>query len=74
MLVLGKLMKWNHWLRKGRSRFKEPHFFAIDLANYYQSRQTFDRSLNEYLILIFNQKQFLSYATDRILVMSDDTY
>ena len=33
---------------KGRINFEEPHFFAIDLANYYQSRQTFDRALNAF--------------------------
>ena len=69
----GQVSKMESLVRKGRARFKEPHFFAIDLANYYQSRQTFDRSLNEYLILIYNQPQFIRYATDRILVMSDDT-
>ena len=58
---------------KGRINFEEPHFFAIDLANYYQSRQTFDRALNEYMVLIINQSQFLRYTTDRILVMSNDT-
>ena len=69
----GQINRMESLVKKGRTRFKEPHFFAIDLANYYQSRQTFDRSLNEYLILIFNQPQFLRYATDRILIMSDDT-
>lgn len=69
----GQTNEMESLVRKGRSKFKEPHFFAIDLANYYQSRQAFDRSLNQYLILIFNQRQFLRYATDRILVMSDDT-
>ena len=59
--------------REGRKKFKEPHFFAIDLANYYQSRQTFDRSLREYMTLIRHQKQYLRYSTDRILLMSDDT-
>ena len=69
----GQVSKMESLVMEGRVRFKEPHFFAIDLANYYQSRQTFDRSLNEYLILIYNQPQFIRYATDRILVMSDDT-
>ena len=43
------------------------------LANYYQSRQAYDRALRELIILIQNQKQYLRYATDRILIMSDDT-
>ncbi|MEA1882579.1 MAG: tetratricopeptide repeat protein [Candidatus Marinimicrobia bacterium] len=59
--------------QEGRKRFNEPHFFAIDLANYYQSRQTYDRSLKEYLTLIHHQKEYLRYTTDRILLMSDDT-
>jgi len=59
--------------REGREQFNEPSFFSIDLANYYQSRQTYDRSLREYLTLIRHQKQYLTYTTDRILLMSDDT-
>ncbi|MDP6034393.1 MAG: hypothetical protein QGH04_11170 [Candidatus Marinimicrobia bacterium] len=58
---------------KGRKQFNEPYFLAIDLANYYQSRQTYDRSLNEYMILIKHQKQYLKYTIDRILLMSDDS-
>ena len=58
---------------KGRKEFGEPYFLAIDLANYYQSRQAFDRSLRELMLLIRYQKQYLRYATDRILIMSDDT-
>jgi len=60
-------------VRDGRDQFIDPHFLAIDLANYYQSRQTYDRSLREYLTLIRHQKQYLRYATDRILLMSDDS-
>ncbi|MDP6339954.1 MAG: tetratricopeptide repeat protein [Candidatus Marinimicrobia bacterium] len=59
--------------REARERFNEHHFFAIDLANYYQSRQTYDRSLREYLTLIRYQKEYLRYTTDRLLLMSDDT-
>ena len=58
---------------KGRKQFNEPYFLAIDLANYYQSRQTYDRSLNEYMLLIKHQKQYLKYTIDRILLMSDDS-
>ena len=57
---------------KGRQEFNEPHFLAIDLASYYQSRQAFDRSLRELMLLIQHQEQYLRYATDRILIMSDD--
>jgi len=57
---------------KGRKEFNEPYFLAIDLANYYQSRQSYERSLQELMILIRHQKQYLRYATDRILLMSDD--
>jgi len=57
---------------KGREKFNEPHFLSIDLASYYQSRQTFDRALNELMILTLYQKQYIRYATDRILIMSDD--
>ena len=57
---------------KGREKFNEPHFLSIDLASYYQSRLTFDRALNELMILTLYQKQYIRYATDRILIMSDD--
>lgn len=57
---------------KGRSEFNEPHFLAIDLANYYQSRQAFERSLKELMLLIRHQQQYIRYVTDRILLMSDD--
>ena len=57
---------------EGRKKFNEPHFLSIDLASYYQSRQTFDRALNELMILMLYQKQYIRYATDRILIMSDD--
>jgi len=58
---------------KGREEFNEPYFLAIEIANYYQSRQAFGRSLEELMLLIRHQKQYLRYATDRILIMSDDT-
>ena len=37
---------------KGRERLNEPYLFAIDLANYFQARQTYDRALKEYIVLI----------------------
>ncbi len=58
---------------RGREEFNEPYFLAIEIANYYQSRQAFGRSLEELMLLIRHQKQYLRYATDRILIMSDDT-
>ena len=57
---------------EGREKFNAPHFLSIDLASYYQSRQTFDRALNELMILMRYQKQYIRYATDRILIMSED--
>jgi tetratricopeptide (TPR) repeat protein len=59
--------------KKGRGKFNEPHFLAIELANYYQSRQAYERSLEQLMLLIRYQKQYLRYATDRILIMSDDS-
>ena len=69
----GQVQAMEFLVREGREKFNEPHLFAIDLANYYQSRQTFNRSLREYMTLIRHQKQYLQYTTDRILLMSDDT-
>ena len=57
---------------EARKNFNEPSLFAIDLANYFQSRQTYIRSLNEYMTLIEYQKQYLQYTVDRILMMSDN--
>ena len=57
---------------EARKNFNEPSLFAIDLANYFQSRQTYIRSLNEYMKLIKYQKQYLQYTADRILMMSDN--
>ena len=68
----GQVVAMEKLAKKGRDAFDEPHLFAIDLANYYQSRQTYNRSLREYMILIDHQKQYLQYVTDRILLMSDD--
>ena len=59
--------------KRGRREFNEPHFLAIELANYYQSRQAYERSLEQLMLLIRYQKQYLRYATDRILIMSDDS-
>ena len=68
----GQVAAMENLAQKGREVFSEPHLFAIDLANYYQSRQTYNRSLREYMILIEHQNQYLQYVTDRILLMSDD--
>ncbi len=68
----GQVIAMEKLAQVGREVFSEPHLFAIDLANYYQSRQTYNRSLREYMILVEHQKQYLQYITDRILVMSDD--
>ena len=68
----GQVAAMENLAQKGRKVFNEPHLFAIDLANYYQSRQTYNRSLREYMILIEHQNQYLQYVTDRILLMSDD--
>ncbi len=59
--------------KRGREQFNQPYFLAIELANYYQSRQAFEKSLEQLMLLIRYQKQYLRYATDRILIMSDDS-
>ena len=69
----GQVIAMEKLAQEGRKIFSEPHLFAIDLANYYQSRQTYNRSLREYMVLVEHQKQYLQYITDRILVMSDET-
>lgn len=55
----------------GREKFSQPAFLALELANYYQARQTYDRAMQEYLRVVMNQPRRLSYVLDRILIMSD---
>ena len=68
----GQVDKMEGLALKGRERLNEPYLFAIDLANYFQARQTYDRALKEYIVLINYQKQYNQFVTDRILIMSDD--
>ena len=55
-----------------RDKLNEPYLFSIDLANYFQARQTFSKAVDEYILLITYQKQYLQFVTDRILLISDD--
>lgn len=55
----------------GRQQFSQPDFLALELANYYQARQTYDRAMHEYLLVAISQPRRVSYVLDRILMMSD---
>ena len=68
----GQVNRMENLALKGRKELNEPYLFAIDLANYFQARQTYDRALKEYIVLINYQKQYNQFVTDRILIMSDD--
>ena len=67
-----RIWGFDDFFKKGRDALDATHIYAIELANSNQSRQTYNRSLREYMILIDHQKQYLQYVTDRILLMSDD--
>lgn len=56
----------------GRKQFADPDFMAMDMGNYFHSRQHFEKALAEYLIFAqFNPRQH-KIILDKILIMSDD--
>lgn len=69
---MGLTEKMRNMVRYGRERFNDPAFMALDLGNYYQSRQHIANAVSEFLIYAkHNPKQF-KLINDKILIMSDD--
>ena len=69
---LGLTKEMERLVKRGRSKLGQKDMLALDLANYYYSRQTYDRALDEYLIYIIEHPQQEKLVTDRVLLMSDD--
>jgi len=69
---LGLTEEMEGLVKRGRSKLGQKDMLALDLANYYYSRQTYDRALDEYLIYIIEHPQQEKLVTDRVLLMSDD--
>jgi len=69
---LGLTEEIERLVKRGRSKLGQKDMLALDLANYYYSRQTYDRALDEYLIYIIEHPQQEKLVTDRVLLMSDD--
>ena len=69
---LGLTEEMERLVKRGRSKLGQKDMLALDLANYYYSRQTYDRAIDEYLIYIIEHPQQEKLVTDRVLLMSDD--
>ena len=69
---LGLTEEMERLVKRGRSKLGQKDMLALDLANYYYSRQTYDRALDEYLIYIIEHPHQEKLVTDRVLLMSDD--
>ena len=69
---LGLTEEMERLVKRGRNKLGQKDMLALDLANYYYSRQTYDRALDEYLIYIIEHPQQEKLVTDRVLLMSDD--
>ena len=69
---LGLTKEMEELVKRGRSKLGQMDMLALDLANYYYSRQTYDRALDEYLIYIIERPHQEKLVADRVLLMSDD--
>ena len=56
----------------GRKNFADPDFMALDMGNYYQSRQNVEKALSEYLIFAQHNPRQHKVILDKILIISDD--
>lgn len=59
-------------VRRARDLFRDPAFLSLELANYYNARQTYGRALDEYLLHLLAHPKQQPYVTVQILKMSDD--
>ena len=56
----------------GRKQFSDPDFMAMDMGNYYQSRQHIEKALTEYLIFAKYNPRQQKMILDKILIFSDE--
>lgn len=70
--IMGLSEKMLETVLLGRERFNDPSFMALDLGNYYQSRQRIDEAVSEFLVYLeVNPKQF-KLVNKKILMMCND--
>lgn len=56
----------------GRKQFADPDFMALDMGNYFQSRQSVEKAMTEYLIFAQHNPRQHKIILDKTLIMSDD--
>ncbi len=56
----------------GRKQFADPDFMALDMGNYFQSRQSVEKAMAEYLIFAQHNPRQHKIILDKMLIMSDD--
>ncbi len=59
-------------IKRGRARFHNPALLALDLADFYNARRTYDKALDEYLLYVTNNPRQKKLVTNKILMMSDE--
>ncbi len=57
--------------QRARQRFDDPSFLALELANYFATRGSVNRAVDEYINHLLVHPQQMKYVTDRILLLSD---
>ena len=69
---LGLGEKMIELVHTGRKQFSDPDFMAMDMGNYYQSRQHIEKALTEYLIFAKYNPRQQKMILDKILIFSDE--
>jgi len=69
---LGLTDKMIEIVYQGREQFKDPSFMALEMGNYFQSRQEIANAVSEYLIYGKHNPKQLKLINKKILIMSDD--
>ena len=55
-----------------REQFADPDFMALDMGTFYQSRQSVEKALSEYMIFAQHNQHQNKIILDKILIISDD--
>jgi len=69
---LGLVEKMEDLVHIGREQFNDPAFMALEVGNYYQSRQHITNAISEFLIYAIHNPKQLKLVNDKMLIMSDD--
>lgn len=59
-------------VKAGREKFSDPDFMALDMGNYYRSRQNIEGALIEYLTFAQHNPRQHKVIMDKLLIISDD--